>query len=110
MIFERGNKGVGASGQGNELHRLKRQDLLELLLEQMRENDALHATVEKDQATIARLTAKLNDRDLLLKDLYGNIRFLTEASTQAEREHAALQLEDLFVRHFLNQTAGEVDE
>ncbi len=116
MIFDHGNKSVSASSQGRELHRLKRQDLLELLLEQMRENDALRAAAEEDQATITRLTersddlkARLDGKDALLKDIYDNIRTLTEASTQAQREHAALQLEDLFVRHFLDQT-GEVAE
>ena len=116
MIADR-SKERATSNPSRELQKLRRQDLLELLLEQMRENDSLRAAVDSDQAQIAHLTsltrnlkAQLNDKDALLKALYENIRSLTEATKRSEREHAALQLDDLFMRHFLNQTAREADE
>ena len=75
MIFDR-NKGKGSSNPNKELQKLKRQDILELLLEQMRENDELRIAAAENRATIAELTAlsdrlkdKLNDKDALIDRL-----------------------------------------
>lgn len=67
MIFDR-KQGKGSSNPSKELQKLKRQDLLELLLEQMRENDELRIAAAENRATIAELTA-LSDR---LKDKLNN--------------------------------------
>lgn len=57
--------------QGGELKRLRRQDLLELLVGQMKEADALRADIEKRDKTIDELnhlTDRLKDK-LDLKDI-----------------------------------------
>ena len=57
--------------QGGELKRLRRQDLLELLVGQMKEADALRADIEKRDKTIDdlnHLTDRLKDK-LDLKDI-----------------------------------------
>ena len=76
MFFDRNNRDSETAGPASELQRLKRQDLLELLLEQMRDNDALRAVIAEHEATIDELTAltdrlkgKLDDKDLSLDHL-----------------------------------------
>lgn len=56
--------------QGKELAKLRRQDLLELLLDQMHENDDLRSTLElqlRQNGDLTALTDRLKDR-LTLKD------------------------------------------
>ena len=65
-------QGAPAKGSknGNELKKLRRQDLLELLVGQMREADALRATIAERDITITELNAlvdRLKDK-LDLKD------------------------------------------
>ena len=52
-----------------ELSRLKRQDLLELLLEQMREGERLQAEVNQLTSLSDRLKAKLDDKDVQIDHL-----------------------------------------
>ena len=72
MRFSLGKKG-SAGTAGKELQKLKRQDLLELLVDQMRENDQLRvAQAQAESAVVAldeqvdRLKAKLDDKDVQL--------------------------------------------
>ena len=70
MLSSRKNKADGTSKQNRELNRLRRQDLLELLLDQMHESDDLRATIGQQQLRIAELeglTERLKDK-LDLKD------------------------------------------
>ena len=76
-IFDKviGNTPTNRSGKqgnsGGELKRLRRQDLLELLVGQMKEADALRADIEKRDKTIDdlnHLTDRLKDK-LDLKDI-----------------------------------------
>lgn len=71
-------KGSAAKGQGKDLQRLSRIDLLELLVSQMREADDLRITIEERDHTISNLTDladRLKDK-LDLKD--GQIDHLKE--------------------------------
>ena len=70
MLSSRKNNADGTSKQNRELNRLRRQDLLELLLDQMHESDDLRATIGQQQLRIAELeglTERLKDK-LDLKD------------------------------------------
>ena len=70
MLSSRKNKADGTSRQNRELSKLRRQDLLELLLDQMHESDDLRATIGQQQLRIAELeglTERLKDK-LDLKD------------------------------------------
>lgn len=63
-MFSIGNK-RGEGSQARELQRLRRQDLLELLLEQMGEADSLAGELSASQARVAELEAlcgRLRDR------------------------------------------------
>ena len=58
---------------GKELHKLRRQDLLQLLVTQSKENLALREELEKTNTdltqsmdTTERLMVKLNDKDALI--------------------------------------------
>ena len=51
-----------------ELKRLKRSELLEILLDQSRENDALKIELEEKNRIIEELNAKLNDRKIVLQE------------------------------------------
>ena len=62
--------GTRAKGEGKDLQRLSRQDLLELLVGQMREGDDLRASIAQKESEIENLTAmgnRLKDK-LDLKD------------------------------------------
>jgi len=69
-MFSIGNNRAEGTNRARELQRLRRQDLLELLLEQMREGDALAADVAERDLSIAGLEGlaeRLKDK-LDLKD------------------------------------------
>lgn len=69
-MFSIGNNRAEGTSRARDLQRLRRQDLLELLLEQMREGDALAADVAERDLSIAGLEGlaeRLKDR-LDLKD------------------------------------------
>ena len=65
---------------GKELHKLRRQDLLQLLVTQSKENLALREELEKTNTdltqsmdTTERLKGKLNDKDALIEKLKGRL-------------------------------------
>lgn len=75
-MFALRNKDTGKAGQARELQKLKRQDLLELLLEQMRENDDLSLKLERREiaiqgleGTVERLKDKLDLKDAQIEHL-----------------------------------------
>ena len=74
-MFSIGNK-RGEGSQARELQRLRRQDLLELLLEQMGEADSLAGELSASQARVAELEAlcgrlrdRLDEKDALIERL-----------------------------------------
>ena len=85
----RHDKDVSAAGKGNsnpdrELKRLRRMELLEMLVDQIEENDLqserideledlsnrLKAKLDQKDEQIERLKAKLDEKDALIRDLY----------------------------------------
>ena len=75
-VFSFAKRESGADAPNKELQKLKRQDLLELLLEQMRESDQLEATIEGLNAQITALTdltdylkQNLSEKDALVDQL-----------------------------------------
>lgn len=117
MIFNRSKKGDSATDPSKELHKLKRQDLLELLLEQMRENDILRASAEDDREDITYLTdlaerqqAQLQDKDELLEGLQSRFHKLTKEMGLREREHVLLEIEDLFTTHLLAEAKMQYED
>ena len=83
-------------GQGRELSKLKRQDLLELLLDQMHESDDLRAALAEQRAQILELTnlaERLKDK-LDLKD--EQIEHLKEKLNlkDEQRDHLTAKLDD----------------
>lgn len=67
----------------NDIRKLSRTELLELLIEQTKANEALEKRVEESDRTIAELKKQLDDRRIVLE----------EAGSIAE---ASLRLNDLF--------------
>lgn len=74
-MFSIGNK-RGEGSQARELQRLRRQDLLELLLEQMGEADSLSGELSASEARVAELEAlcgrlrdRLDEKDALIDKL-----------------------------------------
>ena len=85
-MFSIGNK-RGEGSQARELQRLRRQDLLELLLEQMGEADSLAGELSEREARVAELEAlcgRLRDR-------------LDEKDGLIERLKARLDLKDRII-------------
>ncbi|MBQ4257484.1 MAG: hypothetical protein II713_00610 [Clostridia bacterium] len=102
-----------AKNTNKELHKLHRQDLLELLIGQSREVAQQQETITENEKTIAELNAtlerlkdKLNEKDALIEKLKGRldekdeaIRILREGGliTNDENEGATVRLEELFL-------------
>ena len=96
-----------------ELHKLRRQDLLELLIGQSREVAKQQETIDQYEKTVAELTAanerltkKLDERDAQLEKLILSldekeevIRILREGGTISgqEEDGATARLEELFL-------------
>ena len=66
--------------KGTDLHKLKRQDLLKLLLAQAKETESMHKKYEDAQAQIAELNAgtarlktRLDEKDALINKLKGRL-------------------------------------
>lgn len=83
-------------GQGRELSKLKRQDLLELLLDQMHENDDLRVSLAEQRAQISELTGlsdrlkdKLNLKDEQIEHLKDKLNLKDE-----QRDHLKAKLND----------------
>ena len=76
MLFSNANNDPSAELGTKELQKLRRQDLLEFLLDQMVENDTLRDTLAEREASIRdlssmaeRLKAKLDDKDATIERL-----------------------------------------
>ena len=76
MLFSHTNENNGDELGSKELQKLRRQDLLELLLDQMVENDTLKETVAERDASVSelsdmgeRLKHKLDDKDAQIEHL-----------------------------------------
>lgn len=113
------NKKKRSSGSNaqRELQKLKRQDLLELLLDQMRENDQLRAQIATQQEEIdgldilvARLKARLDDKDRLLESLFACARDMVDLRSPRRRMEMLLEMEGLLTAHNVRQAAGEEPE
>ena len=109
-----------AKNTNKELHKLPRQDLLELLISQSREVAQQQETISENEKTITdlsealeRLKAKLNEKDAQIEKLKGRldekdeaIRVLREGGmiSDGDEESAPVRLEELF---FVLRMAGE---
>lgn len=118
------NKGTSNASQARELQKLKRQDLLELLLEQMRENDNLSLELERRRvalegldATLERLKAKLDLKDAQIERLKGRLddkdlqvaRFkakLNDKDAQIERLKGRLDHKDRMIAGLMGRDHG----
>lgn len=86
----------GEKSKGRELNKLKRQDLLELLLDQMHESDDLRAAMAEQRAEILELTNlserlkdKLNLKDEQIEHLKEKLNLKDE-----QRDHLTAKLDD----------------
>lgn len=123
--------GKGAQDAGKELQKLKRQDLLELLLEQMREADRLRgelaasqaqnedlvalsgrlkAKLDDKDAQIDHLKGRLDDKDAALQQLFDITRDMATANDQAGRLALLLKAEDVLADRYLHQSEVTVAE
>ena len=92
-MFSFAKRESGADAPNKELQKLKRQDLLELLLEQMREGDQLEATIAGLNAQIATLT---DLTDYLKQNL-------SEKETIVDQLQRRLELKDRIIAQLLAQ-------
>ena len=92
-MFSFAKRESGAPAPNKELQKLKRQDLLELLLEQMREGDQLEATI-----------AGLNTQISALTDLTDYLKQgLSEKDALVEQLQRRLELKDRIIAQLLAQ-------
>jgi len=99
-----------------ELQRLKRQDLLELLVAQLKEGERLQAIIADNEATIDELTdlserlkAKLDDKDAQIERLKGK---LNDKDAQIERFKGKLNDKDAQIERFkgkLNDKDAQIE-
>lgn len=101
MLFSNANNDPSAELGTKELQKLRRQDLLEFLLDQMVENDTLRDTLAEREASIRdlssmaeRLKAKLDDKDAQIEHLKGK---LDEKDVQIERLKKKLNEKDALI-------------
>lgn len=114
MLSLRSRNNSTTSRENKELQKLKRQDLLELLIEQMQENDALRASISEAEIQIRELTSlserlkdKLNDKDAqieLLKDR------LNDKDAQIDTFKARLDAKDKLLEGLYTQARTMVNE
>ena len=114
MLSLRSRNNSTTSRENKELQKLKRQDILELLIEQMQENDALRASISEAETQIRELTSlserlkdKLNDKDAqieLLKDR------LNDKDAQIDSFKARLDDKDALLEHLYEQARTMVGE
>ena len=107
MLSSRKNNADGTSKQNRELNRLRRQDLLELLLDQMHESDDLRATIGQQQLRIAeleglteRLKDKLDLKDEQIEHLKGK---LNDKDELIERLKKRLDIKDIMIAELMAQ-------
>lgn len=117
-------KAAHSAGSDRELRRLSRQDLLELLLEQMHEGDRLREDItELEQASaeqanlidrlkakldvkdeqIARLQVKLDEKDELLEKAVSLAHDIVARSGKRGDAYELEELEYLLAQHFLKR-------
>lgn len=131
LTFRNKDKSAGKSAQsaGKELQKLKRQDLLELLLEQMREADRLRSEIAASQAEnedlaslserlkaklddkdaqIDHLKGRLDDKDAALQQVFAIIRSMAVTKKEGERLSLLLEAEDVLADRYVHQ--GEQTE
>lgn len=114
MLSLRSHNASTTSRENKELQKLKRQDILELLIEQMQENDTLRARMSEAEAQIRDLTSlserlkdKLNDKDAqieLLKDR------LNDKDAQIDSFKARLDQKDKLLEGLYGQARAMVNE
>ena len=116
--------GKTAQEPGKELQKLKHQDLLELLLEQMREADRLRSELSlvKDkeasvsdlaeslrtilddrEAQLEQLKTRLSDEDAALQQAFAIIRKMAGTTRESDRIALQLQAENILADRYLNQ-------
>lgn len=94
----------------NDIRKLSRAEILELLIEQTKENEALEAAVQERELAIAELRKQLDDRRIVLE----NAGSIAEASLRLNRVFEAAQaaadeyLEN--IRRQYNRSADAVDD
>ena len=81
------NTETGSDTSGKELQKLKRVELLELLLEQTRENEALKRELEEKNKIIDELNAKLENRKIEIE----NAGSIAEASLKLNGVYEAIE-------------------
>lgn len=101
MLFSNANNEPSDELGSKELQKLRRQDLLELLLDQMLENDTLRDTLaERDErvedlsAMADRLKAKLDDKDQQIEHLKSK---LDDKDVQIEHLKGKLNEKDALI-------------
>lgn len=101
------NSGIRGKGESKDLHRLSRQDLLELLVGQMHEGDELRAVIEQKERDIAsldelgnRLKEKLNLKDDQIEHLKEKLDLKDD---QIENLKNKLNLKDVQIEHLKNK-------
>lgn len=97
------SSGSRGKGQSRDLHRLNRQDLLELLVGQMHEGDELRAIIEQKDREIESLVAlgdrlkeKLNLKDDQIEHLKDKLDLKDD---QIENLKTKLNLKDVQIEH-----------
>ena len=116
--------GKTAQEPGKELQKLKRQDLLELLLEQMREADRLRSELSlvKDkeagvsdlaeslrtilddrEAQLEQLKTRLADEDAALQQAFAIIRKMAGTTRESDRIALQLQAENILADRYISQ-------
>lgn len=133
LTFRNKGKSAGKSAQsaGKELQKLNRQDLLELLLEQMREADRLRvelaasqaeneelealadrlkAKLDDKDAQLDHLKSRLDDKDVALQQLFDVTRDMATANDQAERLALLLKAEEILTDRYFHQSETTAEE
>ena len=91
ILNTRGNKPQKPkAGSEKELQKLRRMDLLELLLDQIRENEKLSATNEELTSLTERLKAKLDDKDEQIERLKAKLDDKDEQIQRLEERNRAV--------------------
>lgn len=117
-----------ADAPNKELQKLKRQDLLELLLEQMREGDQLEATISGLNTQVSALTdltdylkQNLSDKETLIDQIQRRLelkdRIIAQLLAQGRKLPAELsEMEELLaveqgaIEAYIRETYGEQQE
>ena len=113
MLAKRNTAKNKQANLSRDLQRLKRQDLLELLVAQLREGERLQATITENEAQIAELTdlserlkGKLDDKDVQIEHLKEK---LNDKDAQIERLKEKLNDKDAQIER-LKKKLDQKDE